>query len=51
MAIVCGYLGDAYHRLVGEYPKAVDFHISSLNFGEEVRYQVTMSLTVFIHPN
>jgi len=39
MAIVCGYLGDAYHRLVGEYPKAVDFHISSLNFGEEVRYQ------------
>merc|ERR1711865_1362305 len=39
MSIVCGYLGDAYHRLVGEYPKAVDFHLSSLNFGEEIRYQ------------
>lgn len=39
MSIVCGYLGDAYHRLAGTFTEAVEYHISSLKFGEEIRYQ------------
>jgi len=39
MAVVCGYLGDAYFRLIGKYHDAVEFHINNLNFAEEIRYQ------------
>jgi len=39
MSVVCGYLGDAYFRLIGKYHEAVEFHIHNLNFAEEIRYQ------------